>query len=107
MANVKIHVYETSDNEYRVEPPLVELKAAVDVFKVKNHSNDDLVIYVGNGAFHATNPEVKALKAKDLVSFPVPVNQAVTGTLYTFQIINPKNGKKAKGNSDPVFIVEN
>lgn len=108
MPDKKVHVYESSDHEYRVEPPLIELnRTAGDVLKVKNHSKDDLVIFVQAGAFHASNPEVKALKGKDTATFAVPVAQTTSGTLYEYQVINPKTGKKGKGNSDPVLIVEN
>lgn len=108
MPDKKVHVYEVSSNEYRIEPPLVELDVSSgDILKIKNHSKDDLVVYVGTGAFHATDPAVKALKGKDLIAFPVPVVQTTSGTMYTYQIINPKTGAKAKANSDPVLIVEN
>ena len=107
MPDQKVHVYESSDNEYRVEPPLIEVKAVTDTMKVRNHSNDDMVFYVIGGAFLASNPVIVALPPKKLTTIGTPVTQATTGTLYTYQIINPKNGKKAKGNSDPVLIVEN
>ena len=107
MADRKVHVYESSDHEYRVEPPLIEVKVTTDTMKVRNHSNDDLVFYVIGGAFNAANPLIVPLPPKTLTTIGTPVAQAVTGTLYDYQIINPKNGKKAKGNSDPVIIVEN
>jgi hypothetical protein len=105
MAERKVHVYESSDNEYRVEPPLIEVRQTTDTMKVRNHSNDDLLFYVTGGAFNAASPQVTPLPPKTLTTIGSPAPQ-VAGTLYTYQIINPKNGKKAKGNSDPVLIVE-
>jgi hypothetical protein len=107
MADRRVHVYESSDHEYRVEPPLIEIRQATDNLKVRNHSNDDLLFYVIGGAFHAANPQVVVLPPKALTTIGSPVLQGATGTLYNYQIINPKNGKKAKGNSDPVLIVKN
>jgi hypothetical protein len=107
MADRKVHVYESSDNEYRVEPPLIEVRQTTDTMKVRNHSNDDLLFYVIGGAFNAANPQLVPLPPKTLTTIGSPVLQGVAGTLYAYQIINPKNGKKAKGNSDPVLIVEN
>lgn len=107
MPDRKVHVYESSDHEYRVEPPLIEVKQTADTMKIRNHSNDELVFYVINGAFHATNPLVVPLPPKKLTTIGNPILQAVADTLYNYQIINPKSGKKAKGNSDPVLIVEN
>ena len=104
---MKVHVYESSDHEYRVEPPLIEVKVTTDTMKVRNHSNDNLVFYVIGGAFHATDPLLVPLPPKQLTTIGTPVVQPVTGTQYSYQIINPKNGKKAKGNSDPVLIVDN
>ena len=107
MADRKVHVYESSDNEYRVEPKLVELKQTTDTLKVRNHSNDELVFFVTSGAFNLANPQVTNLPPKTLTTIGSPINQASSGTLYTYQILHPKSGKKAKANSDPVLIIEN
>ncbi len=107
MADRKVHVYESSDNDYRVEPPLIEVKQTTDSFKIKNHSKDDLVFYVGAGAFNNANPQVTSLPAKVLTTIGSPILQAATGTLYAYQILQAKTGKKAKANSDPVLIIEN
>jgi hypothetical protein len=107
MPDRKVHVYESSDNEYRVEPPLIEVKQTADIMKVRNHSNDDLIFYVVTGAFSATNPQVVPLPPKTLTTIGTPILQGAPGTQYNYQIINPTNGKKAKGNSDPVLIVDN
>jgi hypothetical protein len=107
MADRKVHVYESSDNEYRVEPKLVELKQGADTLKVRNHSNDELVFFVTAGAFSANNPQVTSLPPKALTTVGVPISQSSSGTLYVYQIMHPKSGKKAKANSDPVLIIEN
>ncbi len=107
MADRKVHVYESSDNDYRVEPKLVELRQGTDTLKVRNHSNDELVFFVTSGAFNAGTPQVTSLPPKTLTTIGVPINQATSGTLYVYQVMHPKSGKKAKANSDPVLIIEN
>jgi hypothetical protein len=107
MADRKVHVYESSDHEYRVEPKLVELKQGADTLKVKNHSNDELVFFVTSGAFNANNPQVTSLPPKVMTTVGVPISQGSSGTLYVYQIMHPQSGKKAKANSDPVLIIEN
>jgi hypothetical protein len=102
----KVHIIE-NEGEYRVHPPLVELNATNgDELQVKNNTSDDLVFYVGPKVFHATNPVAKAIQAGDKVKFTA-VAQTGDGNAYTYQILAPKTGKKAKGNSDPVIIIEN
>jgi hypothetical protein len=107
MPDRKVHVYETSDHEYRVEPPIIEVTKITDTLKIRNHSNDDLVFYVTGGAFHTSNAVVIPLPPKALTVIGSPVLQGSNGTQYDYTIINPKNGKKAKGNSDPALIVDN
>lgn len=107
MADRKVHVYESSENEYRVEPPLIEVRQTTDSLKVRNHSNDELVFYVAAGAFNNATPQVVPLPPKTMTTIGSPVVQATTGTLYAYQILQPRTGKKAKANSDPVLIVEN
>lgn len=106
MADRKVHVYESSDHEYNVDPPLIEVKQGTDVMKIRNHSNDELVFYVTGGAFGAT-PQLTPLPPRTLTTIGSPALQATSGTQYSFQILHPKSGKKAKANSDPVLIVDN
>jgi hypothetical protein len=107
MAAKKVHVTE-SDGEYRVHPPLVELDgAAGDQMVIKNNTDDDLVIYVGAKVFHATDPVAKPIEAGKKVTLTAVTQGAGNSNAYSYQVIAPKSGKKAKGNSDPVIIVEN
>jgi hypothetical protein len=107
MAAKKVHIYE-SEGEYRVHPPLVELDGATgDDLIVKNNTNDDLVFYVGAKVFNATNPVAKPVEAGKKITLTAVTQGAGNSNAYTYQIIVPRSGKKAKGNSDPVIIIEN
>ncbi len=103
----RVHVYD-ADGEYRVHPPLQELDGgAGDVLMVKNNTQEDLVMFVGPKAFNADSVVllVPAGKQKQLTA--ISQGGAGTSNLYAYQVIAPKSGKKAKGNSDPVLIIEN
>jgi len=107
MAAKKVHIYE-SDGEYRVHPPLVELDGSVpDTLVVKNNTTDDLVFYVGPKVFHATDPVARPLEAGKKVTLTAQSQGANNSNAFTYQVMVPKSGKKAKGNSDPVIIIEN
>ena len=104
----KVHIYESSDGEYRVHPPLVELNgAATEQLVVKNNTNDDLVFFIGPKAVHATEAVGKAIEAGKKITLNAVSQGAGNSNAYTYQVIAPKSAKKAKGNSDPVIIVEN
>jgi hypothetical protein len=108
MATKKVHVFE-NDGEYRVHPPTVELDGSggnTDDLDIVNHTGEELLFYFGpglfdNGAHSATIPKngnKKTNKAK---------SQGSKGKAATYKIFGVDSGKKAKGNSDPVIIIEN
>jgi hypothetical protein len=111
MANKKVHIFE-ADGEYRVQPPLLELDGSGggDTITMKNNTGEDLVVYFPPKACVAAT-------AGDPVAIPLDKGKKITATaasqgagnsnLYAYQVIAPKSGKKAKGNSDPVLIIEN
>jgi len=109
MANKKVHVYE-SDGEYRVHPPLIELDGTggtTDNLIVRNNTTEDLVVYF----------PAKSANLTDAVAMPLDKGKKITvaavsqglnnSNAYSYQVIAPKSGKKAKGNSDPILIIEN
>jgi hypothetical protein len=108
MANKKVHVFD-ADGEYRVHPPLIELDGGVpDTLIVRNNTSEDLVLYVGAKAFNANDPVAVPIPQGKKVNL-IAVSQGGGGAsnAYAYQVIAPKSGKKAKGNSDPVLIIEN
>ena len=105
MAKKKVMVIE-KDGEFFVDPPAVELEfkqGSADELKVINRTNEDLVWRVEDvTAFGAAVLEIvprrKISGAK--------VAQNVSG-VFEYQVLMIRSGKKAKGNSDPVIIIEN
>ena len=107
MANRKVHVFE-SDGEYRVHPPLIELDGSTpDNLIVRNNTNDDLVVYFPAKSVHLTDAVAMPLDKGKKITVTAVTQTAGNSNAYSYQVIAPKSGKKAKGNSDPVLIVEN
>ena len=107
MAKKKVMVLE-KDGEFYVDPPAVELEfkagpGNADELKVINRTNEDLVWRVEDPA--AFGAAVLEIVPKKKIS-PAKTAQNVSG-VFEYQVLMIRSGKKAKGNSDPVIIIEN
>lgn len=109
----KIHVYQDSDGEFRVHPPVIEVNADggggnKDNVTFVNYTSEDLVYVMGPNVLSASIETGSAPKnggksvAKDVHS-----GASGNSRLFSYQVIMTQSGKKAKGNSDPVIIIEN
>jgi hypothetical protein len=106
MAPKKVHVYE-NDDEYRVHPPVIELDGGVpDDLIVRNNTGDDLVVYFPAKSVNAA-PLAVSLEKNKKITVTALSQTAGNSNAFPYQVIAPKSGKKAKGNSDPVLIIEN
>jgi hypothetical protein len=106
---VRVHVYE-ADGEFRVQPPLIELDAAAggDDVEMVNHTGEDLIWYVDADVL-SNNAEAFAVGksgGKSGNKKPKSKGPGVT-RLVTYQVFMVQSAKKAKGNSDPVIIIDN
>jgi len=114
----KAYVYKDSDDEFRVFPPVIVLGAGApgnnpDKFQLINTTDEDLIWHVGPGAFNAggpTNEGVDKKKPPQGGGNPKPGKGAeyapVEDGSYSYVVIMLGSGKKAKGNSDPVIIID-
>ena len=107
MADQKAYVYADSDGVYHVHPPVVVLSKTgnvVDKFELVNVTGADFVFGIEEGAFNpvGNGPEAKPLKKNSKVG---PLTPQVSGA-YSYSVVATKTGKKAKGNSDPVIIID-
>jgi hypothetical protein len=105
MAKKKVMVIE-KDGEFFVDPPAVELEfkpGAADELKIINRTNEDLVWRVEDAA--AFGAAVLEIVPRRKISV-AKTAQNVSG-VFDYQVLMIKSGKKAKGNSDPVIIIEN
>jgi hypothetical protein len=104
MAKKKVHIIARGD-EFIVDPPAVELDGTGggDQLKLVNRTHEDLVWSVQDTtAFGAAVLEI--VKSKKISSPKTAQN--VSG-VFEYQVLMIRSGKKAKGNSDPVIIIEN
>ena len=103
----KVHIYE-SDAEFKAHPPLVELDGSSgEQLVIKNNTGEDMVFYIGAKAFHASDPVAKPIEAGKKITLTALSQGANNSNAFAYQVIVPKSGKKVKGNSDPVLIIEN
>lgn len=111
MANQKhkIHVYKDSDGEFRVFPPVLVMqgsprRANTDEVELINHTDEDLFWTVPAGVFDpAAGHAEKIDKGLTSAAAKKARNASVAANYVVFMT---GSGKKAKGNSDPVLIIE-
>ena len=106
---VRVHVYE-ADGEFRVHPAVVDLDAAApkDDIDWFNHTDEDMVCYFGPGLLDANATSELVAKKGGKSETRKPHSQGQDKLKFaTYQIFMVQSGKKAKGNSDPVIIIEN
>lgn len=111
--NHKIHVYQDSDGEFRVYPPVLLVDAANgagnrDDVEFVNHTAEDMVFFAGPGVFAATAEGAPAAKNGGKSGAKKSHSSGAGQTkLHTYQVFMVQSGKKAKGNSDPILIIDN
>jgi hypothetical protein len=94
------------DGEFVVDPPTVELEfqgGNGDQLRLVNRTNEDLVWSLEDAAAFGA-PILEIVKSNKLSPLKTAAN--ITG-VFEYQVLMIKSGKKAKGNSDPVIIIEN
>jgi len=103
MAEVKVHVYRDSEGEFRVYPPVVVLHLATDDRMIlKNHTGEDLLWDVPAGPFAASHRQ-------DIAGGDDgggDATQAQTPAAVSYLVYMVGSRRNAKGNSDPILIVE-
>lgn len=106
MANQKAHVVKRNDTFF-VLPPMVDLSPG-DKWKVVNHTAEDLWLTISPLLIDDGSPNPVSISqsiASGRNSLLKIHNNAPLGA-YEYQIIMLKSGTKAKGNSDPMVIID-
>ena len=105
MANKKVTVV-FKDGEFFVDPPVVTLKfrpsGGADTLKLSNRTDEDLIWNLEDPS--PFGAPILELVKKGRVSADRKAKKA-PGT-YSYQVLLVRSGRKAKGNSDPVIIIE-
>jgi len=99
---VRVYVYkETAGiDEYRVYPGIVVLEKNDD-FELVNVSGDTAIYEMPAGPF-ANAPITESVQDKHAKNKTVLGNASAQAVEYVVKV----NGKRAKGNSDPVIIID-
>ena len=105
MAKKRVMVFDRG-GELVVEPPVAELTGG-DAMRIVNNTDDDLVWIVGDATIFNGGAVLETITARKLSSPKTAVNTANFAATAAYQLISIKSGRKGKGNSDPVIIVEN
>ena len=107
MADRRAFVYVDSDGEYRVYPGVVVLEdpfGPADKFKLINMTGVEFDVEIPAGAF-GQGPVKEKLKGKGNQGDKIGPLKPETGGAYSY-VVKDAKGKKAKGNSDPVIIID-
>jgi hypothetical protein len=100
----KVQVFDRG-GEYFADPPVIDVAGSESV-RIINHTDEELLWRVSDPApFGAAVSEVIPKKSGSTARSPVNTPGLVG--VFAYQLIGLSSGKKAKGNSDPVIIVEN
>ena len=101
----RVYVYKNSNGEYRVHPAVTVLGGG-DKVRVVNATGVTLTVKVPAGASKPSDPvevDIPAEKHADIRSR----SQGFGKTRAYSYTVATGSGKKARGNSDPIMIIEN
>ena len=105
-ADKRVQIIER-DGEFYAEPPYIELDPGSgnnSKMKIVNRTDQECTWLVTNTTLFQGGIVAEPVAAKSLSAVKT-INNAVPAGVYEYQVIM-KNGKKAKGNSDPVIIID-
>ena len=102
----KVHIFE-NDGEFRVFPATTQLDAANDdEIEFVNHTNEDAVFYLGPGLVDTDGIAEAVPKGKPKKKKAKKTNPG-NFRISSYQVILVPSCKRARGNSDPVIIIDN
>ncbi len=101
----KVHVVDLK-GRFRVLPPMVELVPG-DTLRIVNHTGEDLAWVVSEPSlFSGEVGEIVKRKSAGNPPQGRVVSKEATPGPHDYQIVMLKSGKKARGNSDPMIIID-
>lgn len=105
MANKKVNVV-FRNGDFFVVPPRVTLKSRGtgdgDELTLENQTDEDVIWSLDDPA--PFGAPIREIVTSGQLSAP---KSARTAGEFAYQVLMTKSGKKARGNSDPVIIIEN
>ena len=104
-AKIRVHVVKAG-SDFFVQPAIVTAEQG-DSLRLVNVTDEDMVFYISDPTpLKFATDQTKFVKAgkKDKIEL---ATAATDNLRFEFQIMMVKSGVKAKGNSDPVLIIDN
>lgn len=101
----KVYLYKDSSGVYRVYPPVVVVKGGNKV-RFSNGAGATLFVTVPAGASHARGPVKIAIPSEDHDDITTRSQGEGRNRSYNYTV-KTSAGIRAKGNSDPVLIIDN
>jgi hypothetical protein len=102
---IKVYVYKDSSGVYRVEPGVAIITGGHKL-RVVNASNARVNVTLPAGASKPSDPVTKAIEPHEREDFSTRSQGTDQARAFDYDVIT-KTGKAAKGNSDPILIIEN
>lgn len=101
----KVHVVDLK-GKFRVMPAMVEL-APGDTLRIVNHTGEDLAWVVSDPSlFSCEVGDIVKRKGAGKLHEGRVVDRKATPGPHDYQVVMLKSGKKARGNSDPMVIID-
>jgi hypothetical protein len=106
MANQKTHVVKRGE-ELLVLPPMADL-CPRNKWKIVNHTGAKLLVTLSAPLIDDGSADPVPLKEEIAAGghLPLRIHKHAKEDVYEYTIKDAKSGKKAKGNSDPMVIID-
>lgn len=101
----KVYLYKDSNGVYRVHPPVVVITGGSKV-RFFNCTGVNLFVTVPRGVADANSSQQIQVNSQDRGDITTRVHGSGTNRGYNYTV-ETSGGIRAKGNSDPVLIIEN
>ena len=102
---VKVYVYKDNSEIYRVQPGVAIITGG-HTFRVVNASPATVTVTIPDGASERRGRVTKSIPRNERADFITKSQGAKKARAYNYDVVT-RSGKAARGNSDPILIIEN
>ncbi len=105
MANQKTHIVQRGEEVF-VLPPVADLSPG-DQWKIVNHTTEDWSVTLSAALCDDGGPGPVGVKRPVAAAahLPLKIHMHAPKGAYEYQVVS-KSGRKARGNSDPMVIID-
>lgn len=102
----KVYVYKNSYGDYRVYPGVVVVNAGENI-RVINATGVAITVRVPAGASKPSDPVAAEIPSGDHDDIRARSQGRGKTKAYSYAVVTKRSKERARGNSDPVLIIEN